>query len=151
MTPSRGREPAIHGRPAYREVDRRLVYIDPHPASPLSNRGQQVPGFFSTLRAALSDIPSTQPVTEELTRVGEFNDQVRRLRAIIETARPHVSELVGKFVSIAFDRPISGEDLRVWREQVNSHVASDAGFAYQAYVRLKLASVRAFGAELILQ
>ena len=22
---------AIHGRPAYREVDRRLVYIDPHP------------------------------------------------------------------------------------------------------------------------
>ena len=23
---------AIHGRPAYREVDRRLVYIDPHPA-----------------------------------------------------------------------------------------------------------------------
>ena len=142
---------AIHGRPAYREVDRRLVYIDPHPASPLSNRGQQVPGFFSTLRAALSDIPSTQPVTEELTRVGEFNDQVRRLRAIIDTARPHVSELVGKFVSIAFDRPISGEDLRVWREQVNSHVASDAGFTYQAYVRLKLASVRAFGAELILQ
>jgi len=41
--------------------------------------------------------------------------------------------------------------LRIWREQVNSHVASDAGFAYQAYVRLKLASVRAFGAELILQ
>ena len=73
------------------------------------------------------------------------------MRAIIETARPHVSELVGKFVSVAFDRPFSGEDLRIWREQVNSHVASDAGFAYQAYVRLKLASVRAFGAELILK
>ena len=53
--------------------------------------------------------------------------------------------------AVAFDRPISGEDLRIWREQVNSHVASDAGFAYQAYVRLKLASVRAFGAELILK
>ena len=26
---------AIHGRPAYREVDRRLVYIDPHPAPPV--------------------------------------------------------------------------------------------------------------------
>ena len=142
---------AIHGRPAYREVDRRLLYVDPHPASPPSKRGQHVPGFFSTLRAALSDIPSTQPVTEELTRVGEFNDEVRQLRAIIETARPHVSELVGKFVSVAFDRPFSGEDLRIWREQVNSHVATDAGFAYQAYVRLKLASVRAFGAELILK
>ncbi len=142
---------AIHGRPAYREVDRRLVYIDPDPTSPRLNQSQQLPGFFSTLRGALSDIPSSQPVTEELTRVGEFNEQVRRLRGIIETARPHVSELVGKVVTVAFARPISSDELRSWREQVNSQVASDAGFAYQAYVRLKLASVRAFGADLILK
>ena len=79
---------AIHGRPAYREVDRRLVYIDPHPAPPVSPRRQQVPGFFATLRGALSDIPSSQPVTDELAWVVEFNDQVRRLRAIIDSARP---------------------------------------------------------------
>jgi patatin-related protein len=54
-------------------------------------------------------------------------------------------------VTSTFDRPISTDDLRGWREQVNSHVARDAGFAYQAYVRLKLASVRAFGAELIVK
>jgi patatin-related protein len=142
---------AIHGRPAYREIDRRLVYIDPHPPSPASNRMQNVPGFFATLRGALSDIPSSQPVTEELDRVVEFNDQVRRLRAIIDGARPHVSELVAKVVSTTFDQAISSEDLRAWREQVNSHVAVDAGFAYQAYVRLKLASVRAFGVQLIVK
>jgi patatin-related protein len=140
---------AIHGRPAYREVDRRLLYIDPHPVPVRPSREQQVPSFFSTLRGALSDIPSTQPVTEELARVLEFNEQVRRLRGIIESSRPHVSELVGKFVTPAFDRLISSDELRLWREQVNSHVALDAGFAYQAYVRLKLASVRAFGAQLI--
>jgi patatin-related protein len=50
-----------------------------------------------------------------------------------------------------FDRTISTDELRGWREQVNAHVARDAGFAYQAYVRLKLASVRAFGAELIVK
>jgi patatin-related protein len=142
---------AIHGRPAYREVDRRLVYIDPHPAPPASRRRQQVPGFFATLRGALSDIPSSQPVTDELARVVEFNDQVRRLRAIIDSARPHVGELVTKVVTTTFDRAISTDDLRGWREQVNAHVARDAGFAYQAYVRLKLASVRAFGAELIVK
>jgi len=142
---------AIHGRPAYREVDRRLVYIDPHPAPPASPRRQQVPGFFATLRGALSDIPSSQPVTDELARVVEFNDQVRRLRAIIDSARPHVGELVTKVVTTTFDRAISTDDLRGWREQVNAHVARDAGFAYQAYVRLKLASVRAFGAELIVK
>ena len=142
---------AIHGRPAYREVDRRLVYIDPHPAPLVSPRRQQVPGFFATLRGALSDIPSSQPVTDELARVIEFNDQVRRLRAIIDSARPHVSELVTQVVTTTFDRAISTDDVRGWREQVNAHVARDAGFAYQAYVRLKLASVRAFGAELIVK
>src|SRR5262249_59893686 len=45
--------------------------------------------------------------------------------------------------------PTTADDVRTWREQVNAQVAIDAGFAYQAYVRLKLASVRAFGARLI--
>jgi hypothetical protein len=76
---------------------------------------------------------------------------VRRLRAIVDSARPQVSQLVSKVVTTTFDRPISTDDLRGWREQVNSHVAREAGFAYQAYVRLKLASVRAFGAELIVK
>jgi patatin-related protein len=114
-------------------------------------RQHAIPGFFATLRGALSDIPSSQPVIDELSRVIEFNDQVRRLRAIVDSARPQVSELVAKVVTTTFDRRISSEELRGWREQVNSHVARDAGFAYQAYVRLKLASVRAFGAELIVK
>src|SRR5437870_1630547 len=142
---------AIHGRPAFREIDRRLVYIDPHPVPAVLPRQQVVPGFFAMLRGALSDIPSSQPVIDELTRVIEFNEQVRRLRAIVDSARPHINQLVGKVVTTTFDRPISSEELRAWREQVNSHVARDAGFAYQAYVRLKLASVRAFGAELIVK
>jgi patatin-related protein len=143
---------AIHGRPAYREVDRRLVYIDPHPAPAVLPRSDNVPGFFATLRGALSDIPSSQPVTDDLARVVEFNDQVRRLRAIIDSARPQVGELVTNVVTATiFERTISTDELRGWREQVNAHVARDAGFAYQAYVRLKLASVRAFGAELIVK
>jgi patatin-related protein len=142
---------AIHGRAAYRQVDRRLVYIDPDPASPVAPRRFTVPGFFSTLRGAMSDIPSSQPVTDELSWVVDFNERVRRLRAIIDSARPHVSDLVTRVITAAFDRPISTGELRGWREQVNTQVARDAGFAYQSYVRLKLASVRAFGAELIVR
>ncbi|HEY2226259.1 MAG TPA: patatin-like protein [Xanthobacteraceae bacterium] len=142
---------AIHGRSAYRQVDRRLVYIEPHPASPVTPVNFAVPGFFSTLRGAMSDIPSSQPVTDELSWIIEFNERVRRLRAIIDSARPHVSELVTKVVTASFNRPIAAEELRAWREQVNNQVARDAGFAYQSYVRLKLASVRAFGAQLIVR
>jgi patatin-related protein len=142
---------AIHGRPAFRQVDRRLVYIDPHPASAIVPVGPAVPGFFATLRGAMSDIPGQQPVADELTWVLDFNERVRRLRAIIDSARPHISELVTSVVTVAFDQPISSNELRAWREQVNNQVVRDAGFAYQAYVRLKLASVRAFGAELIVK
>ncbi len=142
---------AIHGRPAYRQVDRRLVYIDPHPAPEVAPRHHKMPGFFATIRGAMSDIPSSQPVIDELNWVIEFNEQVRRLASIIESARPHVSELVAGVITGTFDRPISAPELRTWREQVNAHVARGAGFAYEAYVRLKLASVRAFVAQLIVK
>jgi patatin-related protein len=142
---------AIHGRPAYRQVDRRLVYIEPHPAPPVMPTRQRVPRFFATLRGAMSDIPSSQPVTNELNWVVEFNDRVRRLRAINDSARPQVSRLVAGVLPEKLDRATTSQEVRGWREEVNSRVARDAGFAYQAYVRLKLASVRAFGAQLIVR
>ncbi len=142
---------AIHGRPAYRQVDRRLVYVEPHPAPPAQPARRRIPGFFATLRAAMSDIPSSQPVTDELGWVLDFNEGVRRLRAIIDSARPQVSQLVAKAIDTQFDRAISADEIRVWREKVNAQAVHDAGFAYQAYVRLKLASVRAFGAQLIVK
>ena len=141
---------AIHGRPAYRQVDRRLVYIEPHPTPPMP-AAQRVPGFFATLRGAMTDIPSSQPVTDELGWVTEFNDRVRRLRAIIDSARPQISQLVATAINTNFNGVITAGMLRTWREAVNAQVVRDAGFAYQAYVRLKLASVRAFGAELIVR
>ena len=110
-----------------------------------------MPGFFATLRGALSEIPSSQPVTDELSWVADFNDRVRRLRAIIDSARPQISELVSNAINTNFNGAITAGMLRSWREQVNAQVICDAGFAYQAYVRLKLASVRAFGAQLIVK
>ncbi len=142
---------AIHGRPAHRQVDRRLVYIEPHPAPPIMPTRQRMPRFFATLRGAMSDIPSSQPVTNELNWVNEFNERVRRLKTINDSARPQVSRLVAGVLPETLDRATTSEEVRGWREQVNARVARDAGFAYQAYVRLKLASVRAFGAQLIVK
>ena len=141
---------AIHGRAAYRDVDRRLVYIDPNPASVASGIRAELPGFFATLKGALSDLPSTQPVANELAWVIDFNAQVRRSKSIIEGARPHVSELVGDIISEPLDRRIATEEIRSWREEVNARVAREAGFAYEGYARLKLASVCEFVARLIM-
>ena len=140
---------AIRGRPAYRQVDRRLVYIDPDPAPPGAPTHRGIPGFFSTLKGALSDLPSAEPVTDEINWVNDFNDRINRIREIIEDAQPHVSQLVADIVTTSFDQPFTSGQVRSWRERVNVQVAADAGFAYEGYVRLKLASVRSFISSMI--
>src|SRR4029077_10774556 len=117
---------AIHGRPAYRQVDRRLVYIDPDPTPLGATSAQNVPGFFSTLRGAMSDIPRTQPVTDELGWVTEFNDQVSRIKGIVESARPRLTCLVGHAMGEPLDQQVTVEHLQRWRERVNAHAVTDA-------------------------
>jgi patatin-related protein len=139
---------AIHGRPAYREVDRRLVYIDANPASAASSTHGQLPGFFSTLKGALSDLPSAQPIANELAWVVNLNAQVRGIKSVIDGARPQVSELVGNIIDKPLDRRFTADEIRGWREEANARVAREAGFAHEGYARLKLASVRQFVARM---
>jgi hypothetical protein len=48
------------------------------------------------------------------------------------------------------DRRMTLEEIRGWREAVNERVAREAGFAYEGYARLKLASVCDFVTRLIM-
>jgi patatin-related protein len=140
---------AIRGRPAYRQVDRRLVYVDADPAGKGAPARHTEPGFFTMLKGALSDLPSTQPVTDELNWVDAFNDQIDRLREIIDEARPRVGRLVASIVTASFDAPLTAAQVGAWREQANQHASRDAGFAYEGYVGLRLASARAFVVDVI--
>lgn len=140
---------AIRGRAAYRQVDRRLVYVDPNPASAGIAAHHGVPGFFPTLKGALSEIPLAEPVTDELIWIARYNEQTRRLRDIIDGARPRVSQFVAEIINTAREAPISEARIRTWREQANIKATRDAGFAYEAYVRLKLASAHDFVSRLI--
>ncbi|HUK10946.1 MAG TPA: patatin-like protein [Stellaceae bacterium] len=141
---------AIRGRPAYREVDRRLVFVEPDPAQPVVPVAHGIPGFFAMLKGALSDIPRNEPIADEIDSVNGLNERVRRLKAIVELARPQITELVNEAIGASLDAPLSAEQIRGWRERMNARAAVDAGFAYEGYVRLKLASVNGFIAQLIL-
>lgn len=140
---------AIGGRPAFRQVDRRLVYIDPDLTRPPSAERRQVPGFFTTLKGALSDLPRSQPISNELNWVVGFNERVRQQKTIIESARPQITRLVTDTVDAPLDQPATESEIRTWRERINAQIVRDAGFAYEGYARLKLASVRAFASRLI--
>lgn len=132
---------SIQGRSAYREVDRRLVYIDPHPVQPPPPPDGKPPGWFRTLKDAVSDIPRFQPIYDDLGWVNDFNRQVRRIKAVIDAARPDIGELVAEIVSSVPDHAPGVDDMRDWRDAANAVAARNAGYAYEGYVRQKLTSV----------
>ena len=140
---------AIRTRAAYRDVDRRLIYIDPHPEQIGPPPDGEVPGFFSTLKGAISEIPRSEPVHDDLSDISAVNAQVQRRKTVVDAARPHVAELVSSITRDRLHRRISMETLRSWRDAANSRAAVEAGFVYEGYVRLKLASVEDNACRLI--
>jgi patatin-related protein len=132
---------AIGGRPAYRHVDRRLLYIDPHPKGAESRHWGRVPGFFETLKGALSDIPRNEPVHDDLSWVNTYNVEVRRLQKVIDSARVHIRTMATRIAGDALDGPLTGAQLGVFREQANNIARAETGFAYEGYLRLKLSAV----------
>lgn len=132
---------AIRGRPAYREVDRRLVYIDPQPLRPAPPPTGRVPGFFRVLKGALSDIPRNEPIADELIAVARFNERVRHLRGVIDATQPQIARLVAESAPRNLDSALSELEVRLWRMQASERAVQEAGFAYEGYVRLKLGAV----------
>lgn len=105
---------AIHTHCAFREVDRRLVFIDPNPGM-VKAPGTGVPGFFATLRGALSDLPRHDPVYNELAVISRYNVQARRLKAAILNARPIVARLIEQATAGRLRGDLTADDLRHWR------------------------------------
>lgn len=140
---------AIRGRPAYRQVDRRLVYIDPQPLRPAPPQTGRLPGFFRVLKGSLSDIPRNEPIADELIWVSQFNEQVRHLRGVIDATQPQITRLVKESAPQNLDAPLSEMEIRLWRMQASERAVREAGFAYEGYVRLKLGTVLDFVTRLI--
>ncbi len=145
---------ALDGRPARREVDRRFVYIDPkpglHTVRLVSGADKVVPGFFTTIFGALSDIPREQPIRDNLEAIESISGRVRRLRKIVESMRPEVEAAIQRAVGTSFFlvRP-TPKRLAAWRARAHDLSAREAGYAYAAYGQLKIATVVEQVAEMI--
>ncbi len=140
---------ALKTHAAFREVDRRLVYIDPNPKSHAAPVRGQVPGFFSTIRSALSDLPRSDPINDELAWIGRLNEQARRERAAIDAVRPDVVARVAAIAGKALDEPATAEQLRRWRIDAGRVLMADARITYNQYVRLMIGEALEYLAHLI--
>lgn len=137
---------ALRDRPARREIDRRFVYIDPKPsdhgALPFPKAKSLLPGFWSTIFAALSDIPREQPIRDSLESIEARSTRIRRLQRIIDSLRPRVEGAIeGLFGRTFFlDSPTPAR-IENWRRKAQDRAATDTGFAFDAYGQLKLSNV----------
>src|SRR5262249_52069977 len=128
---------AVYERAAFREVDRRIVYIDPDPERPPPPPDGRAPSFLQSLKAALSDIPAHQPIYGELARIAAFNASIREMKAVLEAARPQIDQLVSEVVGSASARIDGARAVQRWREEANALSARLANYAYHVSARLK--------------
>lgn len=125
---------AIRTHGAFREVDRRLVFIDPHPKRDTVGTGTGVPGFFATLRGALSDLPRQDPVYNELAVISRYNRQARRLKESILDARSHVARMIEQATAGGVKGDFTADDLRHWR-LTSTNLLSGTAIVYDAWMR----------------
>ena len=143
----------LRDRPAQREVDRRFIYIDPHPdeigGQPKAD--PRAPGFFSVIFGSLSSIPREQPVRDNLEVLERRSRELETLKRIVDSLRPEIEETVEKLFgrTLFFDRP-NVKRLSAWRSTAQQAAAERAGFTFQAYGQVKLTGILADIAETIL-
>jgi patatin-related protein len=131
----------VRERPAYRDVDRRLVFIEPDPERSSPPPSGDVPSFIRTLEGAILEIPMRAPIYHELARVQEFNEAIERMRSVLKSAYPELA----RFAITVMERVPSTADgsctVEFWRETANMLAAKEASYAYQVYARLKTFSI----------
>jgi patatin-related protein len=135
---------AVQRKPAWFEVQRRLLYIQPDPDERFKPPRGKRPTWLSTIWSGLSTLPREEPVLDDLLEVRAFNDRVMRVQDMVRKAAPVVEERIRKRLNGA------GGDLRAvaltpgsvdWRTRVNDLAKEEGGLHYIAYARLKLSAV----------
>lgn len=128
---------AVQRHVAHREIDRRLVYLEPNPEVRRSYP-REVPGFFKTLKGSVSDIPRHQPIRDDLEWIARFNQEVRLHQQVVNAIRPRTMQMMTEMLGDRLDPRPSIDELADWRRRANRQAAIDAGYTYEGYARLKV-------------
>lgn len=137
---------ALRGRPASREVDRRVLFIDPTPGKSAirlrRDSGVGTPGFFTNIFRSLSDIPREQPIRDSLDALHTISRRTKRLRYVVDGMRGAVEAAIeAAFGTDRLDAQLSPGRLGDLRAGAHAISARQSGFTYPAYGQLKLSCV----------
>jgi patatin-related protein len=134
---------AIKQRHAANEVDRYLVFLEPDPKSP--EQPEEEPPTPTPIRAALealSGLPRSEPILDELGDLLVRNERVRAVRDTIEGNWSAIEARVRDLVPDLDAPPADPADaaLSTWRDDIHEAAESLGRLGYPTYVRLKVSS-----------
>ena len=129
---------SLNDRPAYCDIDRLIIYIDPSPGHLKSEDNTKIPGFFNTIFDAVVKIPSNEPIRDELQKLDAYNIRSRRIQSVMKSVKPDIELFFEDFVTIESTQRLSTPLIVLWRKKANSKAASQADYAYSGYLYLKL-------------
>lgn len=128
---------AVVDRPAHRQVDRRIVYVEPSPVSVVEPGRHGLPGFFATLGRALSVIPRHEPIRDDLKHIETTATHISYMKAAMRAAEPGVMAEVEKIVGRPWRTHRSAEAITKARQQMVAHTRVKAGLAWLPYLTLR--------------
>ena len=134
---------AIKQRHAATEVDRYLFFLEPDPKPPEEvDEEPKIPRPIPAMLGALSGLPRSEPILDELTEVLVMNERVRAVRDAIEANWTPIETLVVELVPGLDDPPADPGDpqLKTWGGAIHDKAKSLAELGYPMYVRLKVSS-----------
>jgi patatin-related protein len=131
----------IKRRHAANEVDRYLIFLEPDPTVPGPQR-ERAPKPFEALIGALSGLPRSESILDELAEVLATNERVRAVRDVIEANWDPVAVRVREVLPDLDEPPTDPSDPRLakWNKDVHAEAARLGEFTYAAYLRLKISS-----------
>jgi patatin-related protein len=133
----------LPGRPAAREVDRRLAYVQPGPRSEeVIDREDTPPLAVVVLRGFLGN-PHWEPILDEVI---QRNETALRIRHVIEDRFPWIRERVSSLVkNLGAENVLisgaSGERLVELRHRIEDLAVAEAGFRAATYIRQRTRSM----------
>ena len=132
---------ALPARPAEREVDRRLVYIEPTPR-PTAESNMRPPGFLSVIFGSVSTIPREQPIRDNLEALARQSREMAAMREVLAGLRPEVEAAVERLFgyTLFLDSPTPSRLVR-WQAKAEGAATKQAGYTYAAYAEVRIGRV----------
>ena len=129
---------ALNHRPADRQVERCLVYVEPDPnIADVANPERNL-GYLSTIRAALSSIPRNQPILSDLNEIVAQDARVQMNRRIIEANRPAIDAMVAELKAIHARQSMTLDLITYLRTDMVERAETSMGLAYHVYVQRRV-------------